>query len=271
MKSQQIMSSVSIFCEKQHWHLVLKKLHAFNKSNESYFLFLNNEGGPNLRVGFILSKATALQTLQNLNLLFTNYFKENKFTGHKTVISNSIFMPMPLNTVHFGLYPPLKLQTKDKLVLFRCRFSELLMAHLRKKKASSETIFFFVFGGLASIIKVLRELDASLDEVVLYVLDTFIGEASNNVLEADYQSNQELLTGLYSIAHQQYPVDALLPVLANIFSPKTKKQVKQKRFFSVVTAYYLHLGQNLHAQQLISFFLRKCIAPMGYPGAGSNI
>lgn len=205
MQQNLLWLSTSLFCSKSHWNTLLSDgikpfLNSMPNKKEltSFQLEFNSLHGENIRLS-LLTQAEKAETLaKKADSYFKNFFSIFNLSANEPDLTNSgIFMPIPSNTIQYGLYKTESI-TDKKLNYFQKELSLIIIEGLRKENIDQETIITFAFYMHMALIKLIKDKHAVTTKEFLQwyhapAFNVTDEKIDMEFIKAKYEANKEVL------------------------------------------------------------------------------
>lgn len=258
--------STSLFRNRSNWHeLMTNAIISFVKQAgllQGYTVELNYLSGENIRLSLLVDDKKAHILTAKVDQYFKQYFSNLKPEANRiTLPADRVFMPFPVNTIQYGLYPVLKIkksQVKDHLVAIN--ISQIILDALKDEEIDDETILTFAFYLQMGLIKA---IDSSHEGFIAALRDIHKNRApAVEVDQVKYQESRETLLDITRDIMQDN--DAALPEWfgewLNIYKEDSAgNNDVNAAYNNIVYSIYKHLGMGTKMISMLSYFIKTIL------------
>lgn len=197
--------TTSLFCSKSHWsYLISEGIKPFlskiddQKSLKSYQLEFNYQYGDNIRLSLLAQSEQAKTLSKKADAYFKKFFSIAALPTNETNLTDrGIFMPIPPNTIQYGLYK-IESIANEKQSYFQKELSLIIIEGLGKENIDQETIITFGFYLHIALIKLIKDKhEATVKELLQWynspALNVTDKEIDIEFIKAKYEDNKEVL------------------------------------------------------------------------------
>lgn len=270
--------SISLFCNRSNWHILLKKgirNYISTLTEEgilmSYRVELNYYSGENIRLSLLVKEKFAAKVAKNADEYFKLFFEQMDFPVHSSCLNkNSLFMPFATNTIRYGLY---KIDPQKNTILTELdqTISRLLTEVLANDIIDDDCLLTFAYYLHAKLLKLPFWDDAEKNSNLKYLSNYVKSLASDlmawGLLKKKYEENKNLLK---EICADTIGAATRLEWLRSWAEACQKSLLKLNETECLNTFPYLKyqyflvaingiLGITVNMQQILSYFLLNSI------------
>lgn len=273
--------SISLFVDKSNWHLLLRDaIYPFTLSQStngvisSFNIEFNTVGGENIRLSLRVLKSLKYSIAKKTDKHFKNYFSKQNFYSRLTEKPfNSVFMPYPKNSIHYGLYKIRDAYKPQYLIPLDQAISET-MIKVFDDTVDDEAILTFSLYLLFSCYYIISKLKLPLAksgaEVYSYAVEKLhIWEVDQDLIRKKYDELESLIEEIYSDIVTDTRRDlqwlhnweeSLSQALTSVKSEKETSQI-----INYCSKFIIHkLSLNNFSINLLSYFFKTTVSKYNY-------
>lgn len=254
--------SVSLFCQLENWHILLNEgikpflqMPFVQESAREYDIRLGYQGGEHVALSLLTPLSHAERLAQTCDTYFTHYFRNHLFSVPvPSHYGKALFMPIPCNSVQFGLYSIINEQEENLPVYTSCSLSKIMLTALAEESIDNETIVTFAlylyFSLIATIQASTNVEQNTLQGELTRQLSSLPMEELSEIIHGRYLANKPTIDSIAADIFSGQPSD--IPWL-NEWKTTCKKQ-QSKDIMTLGSFIDMHLGLNqLHRASVYSF------------------
>ena len=203
MEDDYIWLSISLFCCKKEWNqLVLNGIEPFLNNKETtillnnYTLELNYLSGENIRLSLLTAENKASLLAKHADEYFKRYFlNANLFLPETHLPVDGIFMPLPVNTIQYGLYPPRKIARSEiEKDAFSTGLSSIMITALSDDTIDEESIITFAFYLQTGLLKAITKTGVTVPETLKSEMNFDQQQIYNATIKLKFNDSKDILT-----------------------------------------------------------------------------
>ncbi|MBB5440701.1 hypothetical protein HDC92_004404 [Pedobacter sp. AK017] len=275
MQQNSLWLSISLFCDREHWHTLLYKgIMPFVKGASAQLILdacqleFNDTDGENIRLKLLANKNNSKLLTEKADRYFKQFFVALKLPFKEIQLPpDELFIPFPPNSIQYGLYT-----TASSSNLKNCQLetglSDVMTEALDNQVIDEESIItlgFYLHVGLLKVLKH-RKLDFAYKDV----LQQYTGYASADTgqMYKEYQDSKEMLAEIYEdiMGQENYGnipwLGKWMYLCEEELNRKTEasehhlNNIIQNRFIFLI---HTQLGINKYINFLLWYFIKQVV------------
>lgn len=272
-KEYSVWLSSSLFCQVGNWHILFNEgvkpflqMPFVQASTDTYDIRLgyHDHEGEHVALSLLTPLSKAERLAQYTDTFFTQFFKTHPLsTPAPSYHGKTLFMPIPCNTIQFGLYSVINEQEENVHVFQSSALSRIILAALAEEPIDDETIVTFALYLYFAIIETIEtctnpEHSTIHDELTIQ-LSSLPMEELSEIIHDRYLANKPTID---SIAADFFSGQA--DDISWLSEWKTIcKQMQPRDIMTPGSFINMHLGLNQLHMASVYWFLKNTLIKSG--------
>jgi hypothetical protein len=263
-KDYSVWLSISLFCQVGNWHILLNEgikpflqMPFVQASTDAYDIRLgyHDHGGEHVAFSLLTPLSNAERLAQNTDKFFTQFFQTHLLsTPAPSYYGKTLFMPIPCNSVQFGLYSIINEQEENVHVFQSSALSRIILAALAEESLDDETIVTFAlylyFALIEAIGTCTNSGHSTIQDELTIQLSSLPMEELSEIINDRYLANKPTIDSIAADFFSGQSDD-----ISWLSEWKTIcKQMQPRDLMTLGSFINIHLGLNqLHMASVYSF------------------
>jgi len=275
MENEWLWLRTSVFCAKGHWHRILEQIQIFidlwkpQQCIKGFRLEFNYLSGENIRFSILCRDDFKRLIVQKLDEHLTSLFLKEKFSVKKPVLPvNGVFLPHPANTVRYGLYNVVGVNTDNEQI--GLVISSAIIQALCHEPIDEESILTFAFYLYAGMFKAFSNCNKVFDGITYTNLSgaTRSDQIDIEIVKNKYENGKEMLSEIFDEIMRGIHIGPWLD--SWILTCETEIKRKSGNLYSqeegltqtgsgFINSIYKHLGISENMKFMLDFFINETL------------